>query len=197
MHPIILSPVPGSPLIVAAPVIADAEGHNADTQTRAELDDGYPAVLIVVVQVIAVDPAAVAFPVHIAPGPIIETAIQRQQTVRRYGHDQRVIRTGTGAQMHGTLGIGVAGPGRRTNKDCCKAKKREGQTFHDRLTWLCRCTPKCEPISPRPQCRCDSGAFSTPVQPHHQIRLTMTQSELLGELAGIGAAAREVDRLIE
>jgi hypothetical protein len=61
MHPVILATVPGPSSVVAVPVVADTEGHDPDPQTRAELEDRDAAVLVVVIKIIAVDPAAVAF----------------------------------------------------------------------------------------------------------------------------------------
>jgi hypothetical protein len=58
---------------------------------RAELDDRHAAALIVVIQIVAVDPAAIAFPIDIAPGPVIETTVEIQQGVGRYGRDQGII----------------------------------------------------------------------------------------------------------
>jgi hypothetical protein len=78
MHPVVLSTVPGPASVVAAPVVADTERHDADSQTRAELNDGHAAVFIIVIEIIAVDPAAVALRVHIAPSPIVETTVHGQ-----------------------------------------------------------------------------------------------------------------------
>jgi hypothetical protein len=74
------------------------------------LDYRYAAALIVVIQVIAVDPAVIAFPIDIAPAPVIETSVEIQQGVGRYGGDQGIIGTGSGAQMHGTLGVRIGCP---------------------------------------------------------------------------------------
>jgi hypothetical protein len=75
MPPIVFSTVPGTASVIAVPVVADTECQDADPQTGAKLKDGHAAVLIIVIQVIAVNPTAVALPVHIAPGPVIETTI--------------------------------------------------------------------------------------------------------------------------
>jgi hypothetical protein len=75
MQPIVFSTVPRAASVIAIPVVAHTECHDADPQTGPKLNDGHAAVLIVVIQIIAVNPAAVAFPVHIAPGPVIETTI--------------------------------------------------------------------------------------------------------------------------
>jgi hypothetical protein len=78
MHPVVAPTVPGAAVIVAAPVIADAERDDADSQARAELKDRHAAVLVVVVEIVPVDPAAVAFPIHVAPSPIIEATVHVQ-----------------------------------------------------------------------------------------------------------------------
>jgi hypothetical protein len=75
MPPIALPTVPGPATVVSPPVIANIERYDAESQTGAELDDRYAAVLIVVIQIIAVDPAAIAFPVHIAPSPVVEATV--------------------------------------------------------------------------------------------------------------------------
>jgi hypothetical protein len=85
MRPVALATVPRPTAVVAVPVIADAERHDADSQTRAELKDGYAAVLIIVIEVIAVDPSAIAFPIHVAPRPVIETAVYIEKAIRWYG----------------------------------------------------------------------------------------------------------------
>jgi hypothetical protein len=62
-------------MVVATPIIANIERHDADSQTGAKLNDRHAAVLIIVIQIIAVNPATIAFPVHIAPSPVIETTV--------------------------------------------------------------------------------------------------------------------------
>jgi len=124
MHPVALSTVPGPASVVAAPVVADTERYDADSQTRAELNDGYAAVFIVVVQIIAVDPAAVAFRVHIAPSPIVETTIHGQKTVGRNGEDQRIVGARSGAEVHVTLGI-CGAPSGRAQSECYKGEERQ------------------------------------------------------------------------
>jgi hypothetical protein len=78
MHPVIAAAIPGAARIIAAPIIANTERDNADAQLRAEFDDRYAAALIVVVQIIAVDPATIPFPIDIAPGPVVDTAVEIQ-----------------------------------------------------------------------------------------------------------------------
>jgi hypothetical protein len=78
VHPVIFTPEPGPAAVVAPPIIADAEGHDADAELRAEIQYRDAAVLIVIVQITAVHPATIAFPVHIAPRPIIEAAAHIQ-----------------------------------------------------------------------------------------------------------------------
>jgi hypothetical protein len=74
VHPVIFTTIPRPAAVVAPPIIADAKGHDADAELRAEIEHRDAAVLVVIVQIAAVDPAAVAFPVHIAPRPVIEAA---------------------------------------------------------------------------------------------------------------------------
>jgi hypothetical protein len=88
---------------------------------RAELDDRHAAALIVVIQIVAVDPAAIAFPIDIAPGPVIDTTVEIQQGVGRHGRDQGIVGARSGAQMHGTLGIGIGCPDARAIDNSEKA----------------------------------------------------------------------------
>jgi hypothetical protein len=97
MHPVVFSPIPRPASIVAAPVIANAERHDADPQTRTELNDGNAAVLIIEEKKITVDPAAVALKVHIAPSPVVETTVHVQQSVGWQGENQRIVGTRPGA----------------------------------------------------------------------------------------------------
>ena len=131
MHPVTLPTVPGAAGVVAAPVVADAECHDAEPQLTAELKDGYAAALVVVVQIVAVHPASVALGVDVTPSPVIETAVHVQQTVGRYGDDQGVVGTRAGAHMHETLGIRRTAPGGAAAGHRQKAKERKRQTFHD------------------------------------------------------------------
>jgi hypothetical protein len=78
MHPVIASSIPGSAGIVAAPVVADAERDNADAEPCAVFDNRNAASLVVVVQIVTVYPAAIAFPINIAPGPIVDATVQIQ-----------------------------------------------------------------------------------------------------------------------
>jgi len=91
MHPVVAAPIPRTTRVIASPIVAKTEGDDADTQLRAELNDRHAAGLIVVIQIVAVDPAAIAFPIDIAPGPVIETTVEIQQRVGRYGRDQGII----------------------------------------------------------------------------------------------------------
>jgi hypothetical protein len=85
MHPIIAPAIPRTPGVVPPPIVAETEGDDAYPQLRSEFDHRNAAALIVVVQVIAVDPAAITFPVDIAPGPVIDAAVEIQQRVGRNG----------------------------------------------------------------------------------------------------------------
>jgi hypothetical protein len=131
MHPVVFAAVPRPAPIIAAPVIADAERHDADPQLRAELENGHAPALIVVIQIIAVHPAAVALPVHIAPSPIVETPVHIQESAGRNGHDQGIVGARSGAQVHETLGVGGTGPRGRSETDGCEGEERQGQTFHE------------------------------------------------------------------
>ena len=124
VHPVIFAAVPGPASIVTPPVIADAEGHNADAKLRAEIEHRDAAVLIVVVQIAAVDPAAIAFPIDIAPSPIVETAADVEQGIARNGSDDGVIGARTRPQMHDALG--VRGARRGGSRECNGNKRGEG-----------------------------------------------------------------------
>ena len=78
VHPVIFTTVPGPAAVVAPPIIADAKSHDANAELGTEIQHRDAAVLIVIVQIATVDPAAVALPVHIAPRPVIETAAHIQ-----------------------------------------------------------------------------------------------------------------------
>jgi hypothetical protein len=106
MHPITLALIPRAAPVVAAPVIADAERNHADAELRSKFQYRHPPAVVVVKQVIAVHPAAIALPIDIAPGPIVETSADIHQHIRRNRRDHRILRTGTGAQMHDALGVG-------------------------------------------------------------------------------------------
>ena len=131
MHPVVFPPIPRPASIVAAPVVADTERHDADPQTRTELDDGNAAVLIIEEQKITVDPAAVTLPVHIAPSPVVETTVHVQQTVGRQGENQRIVGARPGAQVHQTLGVCGAGPGGGAETDCGDSEDRKQLTSHN------------------------------------------------------------------
>jgi hypothetical protein len=130
VHPIALPTVPWPPCIITAPVIAETECHDSDTQIRSELEYGHATVLVVVVQIIAVDPATVALPVHIAPGPIVETAVDVQRGVGRQGEHQRIVGARSGTQVYETLGVRDTRPGGRAKSDGHKGEERKRQTFH-------------------------------------------------------------------
>jgi hypothetical protein len=91
MHPVIAAAIPRTTRIVASPIVAQTEGDDTYPQLRAELDDRHAAALIVVIQIVAVNPAAIAFPIDIAPGPAVETAVEIQQRIGRYGRDQGIV----------------------------------------------------------------------------------------------------------
>jgi hypothetical protein len=97
--------VPRPAAIVATPIIADAEGHDTDAELRAEIQHRHTAVLIVVIQIAAVNPAAIALPIDIAPGPIVETAADIEQGIAGDGSDDGIIGARTGPQMHDALGV--------------------------------------------------------------------------------------------
>jgi hypothetical protein len=76
MHPVVASAIPGACGVIAAPIVTDAEGHDANTQTRTELNDRNAPALVVVIQIVTVDPAAVAFPIDVTPSPIVDTTVE-------------------------------------------------------------------------------------------------------------------------
>ena len=112
VHPVALPPIPGPASVVAAPIVADGETDDTDSQLRAKSQDGYPAILIVVIQKIAVDPAAVASQIHIAPSPVIQATVDVQCGIGRYGIHQRIVGARSGTQMYETLGVRDACPRR-------------------------------------------------------------------------------------
>jgi hypothetical protein len=112
VRPVVLPPIKGPASVVAAPIVADGEPHDTDSQLRTEPQYGYPAVLIVVIQKIAVNPAAVASQIHIAPSPVIQAAIDVHCGIGRYGENQRIVGARAGTQVYETLGVREAGPRR-------------------------------------------------------------------------------------
>jgi hypothetical protein len=122
VHPVALPSIPGPASVVAAPIVADGETDDTDSQLRAESQDGYPAVLIVVIQQIAINPAAVASQIHIAPSPVIQATVDVQCSIGRYGVHQRIVGARSGTQMHETLGVCDAGPGRGSGTHCHQDK---------------------------------------------------------------------------
>ena len=125
VHPVIAASIPRATRVVAPPIIAETEGNDADPQLCAELNDRHAAALIVVIQIVAVDPAAVAFPIDIAPGPAIETTVEIQQRIGRDGRDQGIVRTRAGAQIHCTLGIRIGGPDTRAVRNRGEAGEQQ------------------------------------------------------------------------
>ena len=130
VHPVVLPAVPGPARVVAAPIVADAESHDADSQLRAEPQDGHAPALVVVIQKVAVDPAAVASQIHIAPTPVIQAAVDVQRRIGRYGENQRIVGARSGAQVRDALGVRDAGPSRGPGTHCHQDEERRRQTFH-------------------------------------------------------------------
>jgi hypothetical protein len=131
MHPVIAPAKPGAACVITAPIIADTECHDADAEPRAVFNDGHPTALVVVVQVIAVHPTAIAFPIDIAPSPVVDATVQIQQSVARDGGYQRIVGTWSGPKMHAALGVGIGGPRDRSISDRGEHREHEAQTFHE------------------------------------------------------------------
>jgi hypothetical protein len=123
VHPVITSPIPRPAGVIATPIIAETECHDADAELRSILDHGNAAALVIVVQVVAVYPAAIAFPIDIAPGPIVDTTVQIHQSVGRDGGDERIVGTRSGSKMHMALGVGVGCPRGRSIADDQEARE--------------------------------------------------------------------------
>jgi hypothetical protein len=83
MRPIALAVIPGAPAVITAPIVANTERNDADAKLGAKFQHRYAAAIVIVEKVIAVDPAAIAFPIDIAPGPVIQTTADIQQGVGR------------------------------------------------------------------------------------------------------------------
>ena len=124
MHPIVAPAIPWASGVVPSPVVAEAEGNDAEPQLRSEFYDWNTAALIIGVQVVAVNPAAIAFPVDIAPGPIIQTTVEIQQRVGRNGGDQRIVGTRPGPKVHCPLRVGIGSPNRRSVSDGDQAREQ-------------------------------------------------------------------------
>jgi hypothetical protein len=186
MHPIILAVIPRAAPVVAAPVIADAERHYADAELRSKFQYRHPPAVIVVKQVIAVHPAAIALPIDIAPGPIVETSADIHQHIRRNRRDHRIFRTGTGAQMHDALGVG------RT-RGCDAANADRDQCSNGMQVSTHGSQSERIEGSPQPAVLVLPGAIRrtrAPVQAHHQIRLAVAQAKLLGYFGRVSSAPR-------
>ena len=125
MHPVVTPAKPGTTGVIAAPIIAETECHDADTELRTVFNDGHAAALVIVVQVIAVHPAAIAFPIDVAPSPVVDATVQIQQSVARDGGDQRIVGTRSGSKVHAALGVGIGGPRRRSIADGGESREHE------------------------------------------------------------------------
>jgi hypothetical protein len=123
VHPVIAPAEPGTARVVAAPIVTQTECHDADAELRTILDNGHATALVIVVQVIAVYPAAIAFPIDIAPSPIVDATVQIQEGVARNGGDQRIVGTRTGSKMHAALRVGVGWPCGRSISDGGKGQE--------------------------------------------------------------------------
>ncbi len=125
VHPITLALVPGTAGVIASPIVADAERDDTDAERSADREHRYPLILIVVEKIVAVDPTAIAFPVHIAPREIVQAAIHLEPGIRRYRRDQGIFRTGAGAKIDDTLSVGRAGLG-GSGERSAQQKQSEG-----------------------------------------------------------------------
>jgi hypothetical protein len=99
MQPKIALAVPGSSSVVPTPVVPYAEYLDTEAKPRTVLDDRHATVLIIVVKIVGINPAAISLPVNIAPGPIVHTAIEGYKRVGRYARYQRIVTTGPRAKM--------------------------------------------------------------------------------------------------
>ena len=122
--------IPRPAHVVAAPVIAEIEGDDADPKSRAHVDHGYPPLLVVVIQIAAVEPAVVALPIHVAPREIVEASIDGQQAARRNAQDDGIIGARPRPQVNLTLGVGIARVGGRVEQREGGGDERERQPFH-------------------------------------------------------------------
>jgi hypothetical protein len=122
--------VPGTARVVTAPVIAEIEGDDADPERGADVDHRYPPLLIVVIQVAAVEPAVVALPVHLAPREIVETSIDDQQAARRNAQDNRIVGARARSQVNLTLRVGIARVGRGAEQGEKGGNEGERQRLH-------------------------------------------------------------------
>ncbi len=113
MHPIALTTIPGTTRVIASPIVADAEGDDADAERGADRQHRHALILIIVEKVVAVDPAAIAFPVHVAPREIVQAAVHVQPGIRRYRGDQGIFRTRAGTKIDDALSVGRTGLGGR------------------------------------------------------------------------------------
>ena len=155
MHPIALSSIPRAARVITAPVIADAERDDAYPKSRPHRQYRHASLLVIVIKIIAINPAAITSPIDVAPGEIVEAAVHIDQRVRRQGSHERILGTGPRAQMNdplrvGRVSLGVAGRDRGTQK-----KKNQRYALHASSTLL------------------------PAVKPSHQVRFAAAQTELL------------------
>jgi hypothetical protein len=122
--------IPRPPDVVAAPVIAEIEGNDPDAERRARIEHGHAPVLIVVVQIAAVEPTVIAFPVHVAPREIVETSVDSQQAVRGNAHDDGIVGARTCPKVNFALSVGVARDGCRAEHGEQGGEQGERQPFH-------------------------------------------------------------------
>jgi hypothetical protein len=130
MHPVVTLAIPRPAGIITAPIIAEAERYDADPELRSILQHRNSLVLIIEEKKRAIDPAAVRPPVHIAPGPVIEAAVDVDQRVRRQGRDQRVIGARAGTHVQYPLGVRRTCMHRRTAKPSRHDDKCQEYPFH-------------------------------------------------------------------
>jgi hypothetical protein len=74
MFPFIPLGIPGSPVIVPIPVVANRKLHYRDAKARRVAVERNIAVLIVIREIRRVHPSAHVFIRHITPAPIIQAA---------------------------------------------------------------------------------------------------------------------------
>lgn len=117
MQPKIALAIPGSSGVVPAPVVPYVEDLDTQAEPRAVGEDRHAAVLVIAVEIIGVDPAAISLPVDIAPGPIVHTAIQCYEGAGRYARHQRIVAAGACAKMNHPVRIGARGNGNRRRAD--------------------------------------------------------------------------------
>src|SRR5512146_285434 len=92
--------VPRTSGVIPPPVLSQTERHDGQAQTGTVVEDRNPSALVVEIQVIGVDPAAIALPVHIAPGPVVQTSVDVDIRVSRKGQNEGVVTARPRAQMH-------------------------------------------------------------------------------------------------